>query len=205
MAVRTREATFTHQKRRDQFVQCMIDAIVEGGYQDASVAEVARRAGVSKGVVSYHFPARDDLIYAVVAHLFDTIKKAIEPRLAGVQPVEFPAAYIEAWVDYFRTQTRNMLAVREIWGNFRDVSGKLQFGPDAAKGELDRVAEILAKGQASGELRAFDPKIMAASMKGALDQLLNRLAREPELDLDVYGSELVALFARATRTDPDAG
>jgi hypothetical protein len=60
-------STFTQVKRRDQLVDCAIDAIAELGFARASVAEVARRPGVSKGVVTYHFPAKDDLIGAVIA------------------------------------------------------------------------------------------------------------------------------------------
>ena len=59
-----RASTFTQLKRRDQLVDCAIEAIAELGFPRASVAEVARRAGVSKGVVTYHFPAKDDLIQA---------------------------------------------------------------------------------------------------------------------------------------------
>jgi len=73
--VRTRQqapgaeaSTFTQLKRRDQLVECTIDAIAELGFPRASVAEVARRAGVSKGVVTYHFAAKDDLIRYEVAH-----------------------------------------------------------------------------------------------------------------------------------------
>ena len=59
-------STFTQQKRRDQLVQCMIEVIAEAGFARASVGELARRAGVSKGVITYHFAAKDDLIRAAV-------------------------------------------------------------------------------------------------------------------------------------------
>ncbi len=54
----SRGSTFTQQKRRGQLVRCMIDAITEVGFARASVGEVERRAGVSKGVVTYHFAAK---------------------------------------------------------------------------------------------------------------------------------------------------
>jgi len=37
------------------------------------------------------------------------------------------------------------------------------------------------------------------TLKAALDGLLAQLAMEPDLDLDAYRDELVALFDRATR------
>ena len=194
-------ATFTQRKRREQLIDCTIGAVVELGFQGASVGEVAQRAGVSKGVVTYHFAAKDDLIFAAVARIFDSITEALESRLRGTSPETFVADYINAWVDYYRTQTRYVLAIREIWGNFRDDRGHQHFGSQAIEGELGVVRQVLEYGQAEGILSDFDARVMAATMKAALDSLLNQLAADPELDVEAYGRELVTLFERATRPD----
>lgn len=60
------------------------------------MAEVARRAGVSKGVVTYHFAAKDDLMFAAVAEIFDSVKEFLEDRLGGTSPERFVADYINA-------------------------------------------------------------------------------------------------------------
>jgi TetR/AcrR family fatty acid metabolism transcriptional regulator len=194
-------ATFTQRKRREQLIDCTIGAVVELGFQGASVGEVAQRAGVSKGVVTYHFAAKDDLIFAAVARIFDSITEALESRLGGTSPETFVADYINAWVDYYRTQTRYMLAIREIWGNFRDDSGHQHFGAQAVSGELGVVQHVLEYGQERGIRGRFDARVMAMSIKAALDALLNQFAADPELDLEAYGAELVKLFERATRPD----
>ena len=93
--------TFTQRKRRDQLVDCAIDALAELGFQGTSVAEVARRAGVRKGVVTYHFAAKDDLMFAAVAEVFDSVKEFLEDRLGGTSPERFVADYIDAWVAYY--------------------------------------------------------------------------------------------------------
>jgi TetR/AcrR family transcriptional regulator, fatty acid metabolism regulator protein len=197
--------TFTQLKRRDQLVDCAIDAVAELGFQGTSVAEIARRAGVSKGVVTYHFAAKDDLIYAVVARIFDSVTEALESRLRGTSPATFVADYIDAWVEYYRTQTRYMLAIGEIWSNFRDDRGQQNLGPQAVEGELGVVQRVLEYGQDQGILGRFDARVMAVSIKAALDALLSQLARDPDLDLEAYGAELVTLFERATRPDPSEG
>ena len=191
--------TFTQRKRRDQLVDCAIDALAELGFQGTSVAEVARRADVSKGVVTYHFAAKDDLMFAAVAEIFDSVKEFLEGRLGSTSPQRFVADYINAWVEYYRTRTRYMLAIREIWGNFRDDSGRQHFGPQAVAGELAVVQQVLEYGQADGSLGKFDARVMAVTLKASLDALLNQLAADPELDLEAYGAELVRLFERAIR------
>jgi TetR/AcrR family fatty acid metabolism transcriptional regulator len=194
--------TFTQRKRREQLLGCAIDAIVELGFQGLSVGEVARRAGVSKGVVTYHFAAKDDLIYAVVAQIFDSITEFLEARLGRTTPETFVADYIGAWVEYYRTDTRYMLAIGEIWGNFRDETGRRRFGEQAVEGELADVQRALELGQANGCRGQFSARVMAVTIKGALDTLLGQLAADPELDLEAYGDELIALFERATRATP---
>lgn len=191
--------TFTQRKRRDQLVDCAIDALAELGFQGTSVAEVARRADVSKGVVTYHFAAKDDLMFAAVAEIFDSVKEFLEARLGSTSPQRFVADYINAWIAYYRTRTRYMLAIREIWGNFRDDSGRQHFGPQAVAGELAVVQQVLEYGQADGSLGKFDARVMAVTLKASLDALLNQLAADPELDLEAYGAELVRLFERAIR------
>ncbi len=180
-------------------MECAIDAVVDVGFQRTSVGEVARRAQVSKGVVTYHFAAKDDLIYAVVAHVFDSITECLESRLGTTTPESFVADYIRAWVEYYRTHRRYMLAIAEIWSSFRDESGRQRFGANAVAGELAIVEQVLEMGQASGNRGTFSARVMAVSIKGALDALLREFAADAELDLDAYGAELIALFERATR------
>lgn len=194
-------STFTQLKRHEQLIECAIDAVVELGFPRASVGEVARRAGVSKGVVTYHFRAKDELILATVAHIFDSITTFLEARLEGISPEEFLAGYITAWVDYYRGHRRYMLAVAEIWTSVRDESGERRFGTDTLAGELAVVRQVLEMAQARGSMGQFSAAVMAVSIKGSLDALLGQFAADPELDLEAYGTELVALFERATRPD----
>jgi TetR/AcrR family transcriptional regulator, fatty acid metabolism regulator protein len=199
--------TFTQQKRRDQLVACAIDATFELGFQRTSVAEVARRAGVSKGVVTYHFPAKDELIRAVVGDVLDSMVEYLDPRLRAAEPGTFPerylAAFITAWVGYLRTHTRPVIALVRIYNSFRDEFGEpdaaLRAVLDARAHDVTLLTQILALGQANGTLGRFAAPVMAATVKAVLDDLMLQFAADPGLDLEAYGAELVALFERATR------
>jgi TetR/AcrR family transcriptional regulator, fatty acid metabolism regulator protein len=205
--VRTREAsgaaTFTQRKRRDQLVECTIEAIVELGYPRTTVAEVARRAGVSKGVVTYHFPAKDDLIQAVITDVIAEMAQYLEPRLRAADPLQYPerfvAAYLTNWTGYIQTHGRDVLALVRVYNTFRDETGRPNPAFDVRATDITIVAQILRHGQQTGRLGSFDPQIMATVMKAALDDLLTQYADNPELDLQAYGAELVALFERATQ------
>jgi TetR/AcrR family transcriptional regulator, fatty acid metabolism regulator protein len=194
--------TFTQRKRRDQLVECAISAMVEVGYPRASVAEVARRAGVSKGVVTYHFPAKNDLIQAVIADVIAEMARYLEPRLLAADPMAHPerfiAAYLTTWTGYIQTHGREVLALVRIYNAFRDETGRPNPAFDVRASDITAVAQVLRHGQETGRLGRFDPRTMAAVMKAALDDLLTQYADNPELDLEAYGAELVAIFEAAT-------
>jgi len=200
------DGTFTQRKRRDQLVDCMIEVIAEAGFARASVGELARRAGVSKGVVTYHFAAKDDLIRAVITDVVASMAEYLEPRLAAAEPARFPerfiAAYVTAWAGYYRSHARQVLALVRIFDGFRDESGRPDPGFGGRAGEVAAIERVLRAGQDLGRLGSFDPHVMAAVIKVAVEDLLTHFVNDPDLDLDGYAAQLVTLFERATRPDP---
>jgi TetR/AcrR family transcriptional regulator, fatty acid metabolism regulator protein len=199
-------STFTQQKRREQLVQCMIEVIAEAGFARASVGEVARRAGVSKGVITYHFAAKDDLIRAVIADVIASMAEYLEPRLLAAEPERFPerfiAAYVTAWAGYYRSHARQVLALVRIFNAFRDESGRPNQAFGARAGEVAAVERVLRAGQDIGRLGSFDPHVMASVIKVAVEDLLTQFVNDPDLDLEGHAAQLTALFERATRPDP---
>ena len=47
--------SFIEKARRTQIIECAIETIAEVGYAQASLGQIAKRAQISKGVISYHF------------------------------------------------------------------------------------------------------------------------------------------------------
>ncbi len=186
----------------------MIDAITELGFTRASVAEVGRRAGVSKGVVTYHFAAKEDLVRAVIDDVLGSMREYLEPRLLAAKPLEFPerfiAAYVTEWTGYYRTHSRQVLALVRIHNSFRDESGRPNPAFDVRADDIAIVARVLTLGQDMGRLGSFDAHVMAVLMKAALDDLLIQFTDSPELDLEAYAAALVTLFEQATRPYPVA-
>jgi len=199
-------STFTQQKRRDQLVDGMIEVIADIGFARASVGELARRAGVSKGVVTYHFAAKDDLIRAVIADVIASMAEYLEPRLLAAEPARFPerfiAAYVTAWAGYYRSHARQVLALVRIFNAFRDGSGRPDPAFGARAGEVAAIEQVLRSGQDMGRLGSFDPHVMASVIKVAVDDLLTQFVNDPDLDLEGYAAQLATLFDRATRPDP---
>src|SRR5690606_3758989 len=75
------ELTFIEQARRKQIVEATIEVLAEVGYGKASLALIAQRVGISKGVISYHFKGKADLIAQVEAAITEDIEQAVRPEV----------------------------------------------------------------------------------------------------------------------------
>jgi len=186
--------------RRAQIIRYAIETIATLGYGQASLAQIAKRAGMSKSVISYHFTSKDELIEQVVTDTYTSALLFILPRI----PTQSTAsdqlrAYIQADVDFIGTHRMQVTALVEIMTNFRTADGKLRYDVQAEEPILAGLEAFLRKGQQDGDFRTFDTRVMAVTMRRAIDALPHLLTASPDLDLDAYARELVELFDRATR------
>jgi AcrR family transcriptional regulator len=197
-----REPTFIETARRAQIVAAAIETIAEVGYQAASLARIGARLGISKGLISYHFAGKDDLIKQVVFEILEQGKTYVRPRiLAESTGPGFMRAYIESNLDFMREHRNHMVAIVEIARNGVTADGQRRFYGDAdADATVKILEQHLASFQAAGELRPdFDPRVMAVAIGAAIDAVPRRLARDPELDVESYAKETADIFERATQ------
>src|ERR1700678_985610 len=75
------ERTFIETARRAQIVAAAIDTIAAVGYAQASFARIAERVGISRGLISYHFAGKDDLIKQVVIDVLEAGRAYIVARV----------------------------------------------------------------------------------------------------------------------------
>ena len=54
---------------RARLLEATVDCLVERGFAGTSTTAVSERAGVSRGAMLHHFPAKNDLVVAAVRHL----------------------------------------------------------------------------------------------------------------------------------------
>jgi TetR/AcrR family transcriptional repressor of bet genes len=113
------------EERRRSLINATVDAIHERGYSDVTMAQIAKRAGVSGGLVHHYFGSKDQLLAATMRHLLTELgreiqgglSKASTPRerisaiIAGNFAVDqFQPAVIAAWLAFYvqsRTTTSN--------------------------------------------------------------------------------------------------
>jgi hypothetical protein len=131
----------------------------------------------------------------IVEQVVSTIGAHMAHRLAGVSsPAAALRASIEGNVEFIGAHRQQMKALLEIF-----LNGAFDYGPQTDQAVISPIEQILRDGQASGEFRSFDSKVMATLVQRAVDGLPFLLAAQPDLDVAAYGAEVAVTFELATR------
>ena len=76
-------------ERKDQIVRATVECITKRGYHNFSMQDIARTAGVSKGIIHYYFLNKDDLMMSVLDRVAGDIEKVLEKEMGSIkEPVE---------------------------------------------------------------------------------------------------------------------
>ncbi|HEX4223368.1 MAG TPA: TetR family transcriptional regulator [Pseudonocardiaceae bacterium] len=190
-------ASFIHAARRKQLVECAIEVIAEVGLARASTVRIAQRAGVSRGVLTYHFRDRAELVEQVIQFVYDLGAEVLGPKLARAgTPRELMLTFIGGSVELYAAHPTPMAALTEIYADARGADGVSRASHRRHSQERSDVSAVLRAGQEQGQFRAFDVDVMYSTIRAALDAALAYIAGGGSVE--PYASELQAIFDAAT-------
>lgn len=202
--VRQQRRSFIEVARRTQIVQAAIDVIAELGYAHATLEQIARRAGISRGLISYHFAGRDELIGQLVAEVFAAGAASMRPKIEAEQTAsDMLRVYIESNLAFMRDHPAMMAALVQIFANVNTAEGFPGLDLSALDTGRADLEQLLRWGQEAGEFRAFDTRVMAIAIRNVIDGIPPQIVDNPTIDLDAYAREVAALFDHATRIRQD--
>lgn len=191
--------SFIEKARRAQIVACTIETIATLGYGQASLAQIAKRAGISKGVISYHFHTKDELIEQTAAAIFEAFGAFMGSQIeAATTPRKKLEAIIRSNLAFMQCHRQHLVALLEIFASARPLPTTMAEIHQRSLGELE---SFFRWGQTVGEFREFSPSVMALVVRNAIDLASGKIASAEGFDVDSYANELVALFDLATRSE----
>ncbi|MFP6850595.1 MAG: transcriptional regulator BetI [Pseudomonas sp.] len=83
--------------RRSQLIAATLEAVDQVGMGDASIAYIARIAGVSNGIISHYFRDKNGLLEATMRHLMQALSDAVRDRRASL-PADQPREHLRAMI-----------------------------------------------------------------------------------------------------------
>jgi AcrR family transcriptional regulator len=131
-------------RNRRLLLAAAADEFAERGL-DASVADIARRAGVGKGTVFRHFPTKDDLLAAIVLDRIDALSTVGDQLVSAADP---GAALLD-----FLTVAAHQRQQRDL--SFLQEAGDLNADVTRAREQLFRtVHKLVDRAREHGAVRA---------------------------------------------------
>ncbi len=112
------------EARRRQLIEVTIDSLAEVGYVGTTLAEIARRAKVSPGLVAHYFGDKDSLLTAAFRALARSIAERVRAKLALAHS---PRARVQVVIDVNLApeefDRRTGTAWLAFWGQVLHVEG----------------------------------------------------------------------------------
>ncbi|SEN74030.1 transcriptional regulator, TetR family [Actinacidiphila rubida] len=156
------------RRNHERVFAAALEVFQESGLH-GTVPQVAERAGVGKATVYRSYPAKEDLVEAIVAQRLGELDRRTAPALARTDPYERFSAYVTSLFEGLAGD--RLLSEALATGQFRRTSGLLSGLSalmDAAKGP----------GQVRADATELDLRVMLCGM---ILQLMTNGDRDPAL------------------------
>ena len=178
-------------QRKSEILEAAVQVIIDVGFTEMTVADVAKVAGVSTALVHYHFSSKVDLITAAVRVACDDDKElrnsvadgpgSVVHRLDRVLCGSLPSDPSDgSWLLWIETwgETRRLPSLREAMAELTDH-------------EIEVIHRLFAEGAAAGEFVCTDPAPAAARLSAlrdglAIQQTLFGSGQSPDVFVDEF-------------------
>jgi TetR/AcrR family transcriptional repressor of bet genes len=85
-------------ERRAQITEAFIKVMARRGYDGASIAEIAKAASLTSGLVHYHFKSKQEILLTALQEIVARHNRNLETRLGSA--AGDPITEIEVFIDF---------------------------------------------------------------------------------------------------------
>jgi AcrR family transcriptional regulator len=160
--------------RRDQMLVAAATLIVERGFSDTRIADVAERIGASPALVVYYFGTKDKLLTEALRNSEEGFYSAAQEMLASNAGIVPRLEKLVAWTCLREEQEQTP----GTWGLWFDLWAQAFRHPEVKKDrvELDQrwrsmIARVVRDGVEAGEIEALDVEEFSITFAALLDGL----------------------------------
>ena len=181
------------QDRFDAILDAAQRVFVERGYQAASIAEIARAANISDGLIYRYYDNKRALLDAVLAAFFERILAKLEPAVAAQTGF---AAKLRALI---KAHLEIMFADPALCRLFiAEVRGAAEFADSEARRMSQRYSNVflavIRNADAAGELRKnVDAALLRDLVFGGVEHYAWRAMRSRKLSVESAADKLADL------------
>ena len=194
------------EEARNRILVAAADCIVRDGLVNVRMAGIAKAAGVSSGLVHYHFATKEQLFTEVLSHSSAVSNALTEQALerAGTQPVQRLSAFLDRCLPSDELLTHDWRLWQELDLLCLRQPALAKVGTDVYETIYATVADIITAGIESGDfdLDAADARSVAETAVALCDGVGARVvAPGPDLSLEQARSMVASAVGRLVGHD----
>jgi AcrR family transcriptional regulator len=106
-----RRIRLDNDQRRAQLLELAKRAFSDRAYDDVSIDDLARIAGISKGLLYHYFPTKRDLYVAGLREIADELVDAITRVPDDLAPIEGVRTSVDAYLDHIMRHSRAFVSL----------------------------------------------------------------------------------------------
>lgn len=186
------------ETRREAILDMAAQVFMEMGYERASMAEIAKRAGGSKATLYGYFPSKEELFMSVVLHKVGTQVESAFSKLA-LHADKPPRALLTEFCERVLSVVTTHEAValkRLIIAHMTNGAVAKRFWDLGPQQMLNALETYIAAATMAGRLNAKYPSVAAKHMLALCDAEI-QWGGHPGLEPEFTSSQLKLIAARA--------
>ncbi|MEO1198561.1 MAG: TetR/AcrR family transcriptional regulator [Pseudomonadota bacterium] len=160
--------------RQAQLIEATIDVLYRRGYADTTLADVADSAGLSRGIVNFHFNSKDELLLATLKFLTDEYSAHWRKAIARAEPDAGSQLWALVASDFDRAvaSRRKLAAWSAFVGEAKTRPAYRDYCGQRDSQFADTLVDLCRR---LGGDRDADPEKLALSLEAMLWGLWNRM------------------------------
>jgi len=187
--------------RRDLILAAARRVFVSSNPDEASTAEIAREAGVTRGLVHHYFGTKRELYLAVVADLAAALPELVRTDVRGLPVDQMVDANVTSWLDSIERDRDLWLALLGVAVVGRDPEIEAIMS-DARDAVIDRMVGNQARGaEPTDELRLVLRIYLGVAEAGAREWAMHGRATREQVHAVLKGT-LLAMVGQVLPTVP---
>ena len=157
-------------ERKDQIVRATVECITKHGYHNFSMQDVARTAGVSKGIIHYYFLNKDDLMMSVLDRVAGDIETLIAADMESItSPVEKLKIFMSVSFDIVRGTKEYYQVNMDFWTQINQKKEVRQVISRHYAKFRDSCARVIEEGVRMGVFKNVNPHHQASLIIATID------------------------------------
>jgi len=174
----------SRQKRIEDITNAAMEIFLEKGYENATMDNIAKKAGMSKGGLYHYFKSKDTVLIFVNQKISENIEKIMYNALKMPSVKEGIMFYIENYLKYWLEHPKEtsflFLSITKMMDNHELLDYYQQFTGDY----MNYFQQAFEMGVNSGEFIQHNVKTSAITLVAALDGIISYMILNNELKFD---------------------